>query len=258
MTNNPDPNWLINALGMADDDVVQIDQDAVPDIIPDKNSTPLRDRFIASMKLSNIKIIHGDYESRNSELDLQCDICNHTWTAIAQKARLHGCPKCKELARNTEKELELWKRSKKIIQDKMGKIVKFTQREPGQTPSVNDEFLLKCHEGHRFLLTHKKLRNNQWCPLCIINPGYKPKLRSAYTYRKNMTNEQKFEKYKEIAIMKGSVITNKHHIAVTESYKLLCTHCATESMRTARQISRNAYLCDNKCIKGNIISIYSF
>ncbi len=236
------------------DGLLALDADAVPN---NYEYNTYASRFIAGMRTRNIEVTEGQYADRESTMTFACNICGHTWSTMAKNAQQRGCPLCRKFQVNLRKAKKLWTRSKKIIRDKGGKIVKFPPTDPEKKPSVDEKFLLLCRKGHRFLSSHRLLGKDRWCPICPTEPGtrdVKSKESSQFVYKKRLTNPEKYARLRDIAEIKGSRVIDASY--QTEAYTLLCTACGKESRATAKQVCDNRYLCVDRCIQGNRFTLH--
>lgn len=232
------------------DDLLKIDNSLDKELF--NYNSPFK-RFQMKMCARNITV-SGDYESHKSILSFVCEKCKHEWEGSATHAQKIGCPECFRFTSNLEKTVIMWDRSKKIIRDKIGKILQLPEIIPGKPPSLEDEFILGCSRGHTFTFTHHRLRDNLWCPQCRSKYGLSDEPVSNYVYRRGMTEEEKFVKYSEIAEMKGAKILSLE--PDSKAFKIVCKTCQKTRILTARQICNNQYLCKHRCVKGNKYTIY--
>lgn len=234
--------------------LLELDVDAKAD---EYNYNTYASRFIAGMNARDIQVLGGQYEDRDSVLNFACKACDHTWSAMAKNAQARGCPVCKKFQINLKKSKKLWDRSKRIIKDKGGKIIKLPEIKPGEKATVDEEFLLACRRGHRFTFSHRRLYKDSWCPICNTSHGVRgtdDRESSEFVYKKRLTNPEKYARLREISEIKGSRILDPSW--EEESYSLLCTACGTQADRTAKQICDNRYLCPKRCIKGHRFTLH--
>ncbi len=198
-------------------------------------------------KISKRHIVStGIYKSGDTVLGFKCGVCLHKWEAKASKVIRYGCPTCYAIDRNIQKARDIWLRSKQIIADKHGKIVKIPKQALDHVTKLTDTFGLKCGDCHQlFTFTHKRLRDNQWCPHCAQLGFERPTRVSGAVYKKGQSDEEKFARITQIAEIKGMAMTSKK---LQARYSLACHKCGQTSTLTARQLCENKYPCFNRCI----------
>lgn len=232
-----------------DESLLALDETALPD---DYVYNTWKEKFLVFAKNKNFELI-DEYVDANTPIKIECLNCKTTITVTPKKIKTRGCPHCKQLLRNCATYRKQWTRSKQIIKDKMGKIVLAPDFDPNETPSTKIKFILVCHHGHRFTTSHAQLYNNHWCPICgkATVEGFS-KLTSKAVYSNKMSLENKETRYRQVCLQKGMQITGK---LKNNAYPLTCNTCQTKTNKTAIQILKQVYLCENRCVKGSVVPL---
>ncbi|MCP4023678.1 MAG: hypothetical protein GY729_17670 [Desulfobacteraceae bacterium] len=136
----------------------------------------------------------------------------------------------------------------KIISDKKGKIIQFSEFSQEKTPSVNDKFILSCKFNDVFVASHKSLGKDRWCPICKKRGRYyETRFFSKSIYGKRMTQKDKQKRLMEICNRKGAKLQSAKK--EDGKFNLQCHKCKKKFILTDLQILRNVYLCPKKCVK---------
>ena len=202
-------------------------------------------KFELKMTLKHISF-EGEYLTGESVVDLTCEVCGHVWEEAGCRVLRRGCPACFEIDRNIFKARAIWIRSKQIISDKGGVIVKIPEQTLEHVTCLDDVFGLKCGDGnHIFTFSHKKLRDNQWCPICAHGTARKTVRTSKHTYHKKFDDTKKYDRLVEIAQLKQMSLDSKKY---KERMNFTCSKCGDTTILSGRQLCENKYPCRNRCV----------
>jgi hypothetical protein len=201
-------------------------------------------KFTYKMSLKHITF-EGEYLNGKSVVSLECGVCGHAWDEAGVRVLRRGCPACFAIDNNIHKARNIWIRSKQIIADKGGKIVKLPPQTLEHIVSLDDKFGLMCGDGgHIFTFTHKKLRDNQWCPSCAQLGLNRPIRTSENVYRRNVTDQMRYDKLFQIAQLKQMSMDSRKW---TDRMKFTCAKCGEMTVLSARQLCENKFPCRNRC-----------
>lgn len=159
-------------------------------------------KFRVAMEATKITTL-GEYRGHDSEIKLSCDICRTVWASTPNRAVQFGCPECRKVLLQSRKERRLWERTRAIIIDKGGKVIKTKDITQDYEPTVDDKFIVMCGMGHKFTTSHKKIRRNTWCPVCP-KQKYSHKVASKAVYKSHSVTVDKQQQLNDCCNSKGT------------------------------------------------------
>jgi len=116
------------------------------------------------LKSKNILVLSRKYLGSNQEVDLQCLVCNHKWSALGNaffnNRRVAGCDKCNRRKAGERNKLNI-QQLEDYAEKYGGKLLS------SEYVQSRYRYSWKCNNGHAFIGIYSEMKyRKQFCPIC--------------------------------------------------------------------------------------------
>jgi hypothetical protein len=202
----------------------------------------------------------NEYTNITQKIKYRCTLCGYEsearWDRLLPKTAGSGfpffCTKCKENRKKALREEWFWQRSLFYINKRKGKLVSFTQKE--EYPTIKDEVVIKCVNGHLFRMTQRELQKGSWCYECRNNPSVEISNEKFPDLRK-IKDRALFYCILQINLPKKADATLLFPVPDKNEnlYYVQCNHCKEIELISDTQIQQRKYICHNRCAPSNLL-----